>query len=58
MTTRAEIDDFLGYKNLALVRVSPTIQVTGGKLDEELKPKGYTVIGGLSRRPGRHSEAR
>jgi predicted CoA-binding protein len=43
MATRAQIDDFLSHKNLALVRVSPTIQVMGGKLDEELKPKGYTV---------------
>jgi uncharacterized protein len=43
MATRAEIDDLLGYKKLALVRVSPTTQVMGGKLDEELKPKGYTV---------------
>ena len=43
MATRPQIDDFLGYKNLALVRVSPTTQVMGGKLDAELRPKGYTI---------------
>jgi predicted CoA-binding protein len=43
MATQAMIDDFLGHKKLALVRLSPTAAVAGAKIDEELKPKGYDV---------------
>jgi uncharacterized protein len=43
MATRAEIDEFLSHKNLALVRPSPLILVRGGKIDEELRPKGYRI---------------
>jgi uncharacterized protein len=43
MATKAQIDDFLGHKNLALVRPSALIPVRGGRLDDELKTKGYTI---------------
>jgi predicted CoA-binding protein len=43
MPSQAQIDEFLSHHDLALVRLSPTIPVRGGKLDEELKPKGYKI---------------
>jgi predicted CoA-binding protein len=43
MTTRAQIDDFLSYHNLALVRASRATQVRGVKIDEQLGPKGYVI---------------
>jgi len=36
-------DEFLGYKKLALVRLSAGTPVMGAKMDEELRPKGYEV---------------
>ena len=39
MTTQ----EFLGNKNLALVRLSAQTPVMGGKMNEELAKKGYTV---------------
>jgi uncharacterized protein len=43
MSTRAQIDDFLGHKNLALVRPSSLIPVRGGRIDNELAAKGYKI---------------
>jgi uncharacterized protein len=43
MATKALIDEFLGHKKLALLRLSPTTPVAGGKIDEALKPLGYDV---------------
>lgn len=43
MATKAQIDDFLAHKNLALVRLSSLIPVRGGRIDTELGPKGYTI---------------
>jgi uncharacterized protein len=43
MATRAEIDEFLSHKNLALVRPSPLIPVRGGKIDDEMRLKGYKI---------------
>jgi predicted CoA-binding protein len=43
MPSKAQIDEFLSHHDLALVRLSPTIPVRGGKLDEELGRKGYTI---------------
>jgi uncharacterized protein len=43
MATKAQIDDFLGHKNLALVRLSSLIPVRGGRIDNELGAKGYTI---------------
>jgi predicted CoA-binding protein len=39
MTTQ----DFLSHKNLALVRLSAQTPVMGGKMNEELAKKGYTI---------------
>ena len=43
MSTRAQIDEFLSHKDLALVRLSSTIPVRGGRIDDELAPKGYKI---------------
>lgn len=43
MRSRPLIDEFLKHKKLALVRWSPNVPVMGGKIDEELKPKGYDI---------------
>jgi predicted CoA-binding protein len=43
MSTRAQIDEFLSHKDLALVRLSSTIPVRGGRIDDELVPKGYKI---------------
>jgi predicted CoA-binding protein len=43
MATRAAIDEFLGYKRLALMRLSKNTVVRGVLMDEELRPKGYEV---------------
>ena len=43
MSTRAQIDEFLSHKDLALVRLSSTIPVRGGRIDDELGPKGYKI---------------
>ena len=43
MPTKAAIDDFLSHKKLAVLRWSSTVQVMGGRLDEELPPKGYEI---------------
>ena len=39
MTTQ----EFLSHKNLALVRLSAQTPVMGGKMNEELAKKGYTI---------------
>jgi predicted CoA-binding protein len=36
-------EEFLSHKNLALVRLSAQTPVMGGKMNEELARKGYTV---------------
>ena len=43
MATKANIDEFLGHKKLALLRLSSTAKVMGGRLDDELTPKGYEI---------------
>lgn len=43
MATKAQIDEFLGHKNLALVRPSSLIPVRGGRIDNELGPMGYKI---------------
>ncbi len=43
MTTKAAIDEFLSHKKLALLRWSSAVPVVGGRLDEELTPKGYEI---------------
>jgi predicted CoA-binding protein len=43
MATQALIDEFLGHKKLALMRLSPTAPVAGGRIDDELKPMGYDI---------------
>jgi predicted CoA-binding protein len=43
MTTKADIGTFLSYKKLALLRWSSTAPVIGGRLDDELKPKGFEI---------------
>lgn len=43
MATQAMIDEFLGHKKLALVRLSPTTAVAGGRIDDELKAKDYDI---------------
>lgn len=43
MATKAAIDEFLSHKKLALLRWSSTAQVMGGRLDDELIPKGYEI---------------
>jgi len=43
MSTRTQIDEFLSHKDLALVRLSSTIPVRGGRIDDELASKGYKI---------------
>lgn len=43
MPTKAAIDEFLSQKRLAVLRWSSTVPVMGGRLDEELPPKGYEI---------------
>jgi predicted CoA-binding protein len=43
MSTRAEIDEFLGHNDLALVRPSSLVPVRGGRIDDELLRKGYKI---------------
>jgi uncharacterized protein len=43
MSTRAQIDEFLSHKDLALVRLSPAIPIRAGRIDTELAPKGYKI---------------
>jgi predicted CoA-binding protein len=43
MATRAQIDEFLSHKDLALVRPSASIPVRGGRIDDELNTKGYKI---------------
>jgi predicted CoA-binding protein len=43
MATKAAIDEFLGYKKLALMRLSKNTLVHGVLMDDELRPKGYEV---------------
>lgn len=43
MASRATINEFLSHKKLALARWSPAVPVMGGKIDEELTPKGYDI---------------
>jgi predicted CoA-binding protein len=41
--TKANIDEFLVYKKLALMRLSSAVKVMGGRIDDELGPKGYEI---------------
>jgi uncharacterized protein len=43
MATRAQIDEFLSHKDLALVRPSSLVPVRGGRIDTELGSKGYKI---------------
>jgi len=43
MATRAQIDEFLSHKDLALVRLSSLIPVRRGRIDTELGSKGYKI---------------
>lgn len=43
MATKAAIDEFLGHKKLALIRLSKNTLVHGVRMDDELRPKGYEV---------------
>jgi predicted CoA-binding protein len=43
MATKAAVDEFLGHKKLALMRLSKNTLVRGVRMDEELRPKGYEV---------------
>jgi predicted CoA-binding protein len=43
MANRTTIDEFLSHRKLALVRWSPAAAVMGGKIDDELAPKGYEI---------------
>jgi predicted CoA-binding protein len=43
MASKAAIDEFLGHKRLALMRLSASAPVQGVRMDDELKPKGYEV---------------
>jgi predicted CoA-binding protein len=43
MATKASIDEFLSHKKLALMRLSSSAKVMGGRLDDELGPKGYEI---------------
>lgn len=43
MATQAAIDEFLSHKKLALLRWSSTVPVMGGRLDDELVPRGYEI---------------
>lgn len=41
--TKIDIDEFLSHKKLALLRQSSLVKVVGGRMDDELRPKGYEV---------------
>ena len=41
--TKASIDEFLGHKKLALMRLSSAVKLMGGRIDDELAPKGYDI---------------
>jgi predicted CoA-binding protein len=43
MVSKAAIDEFLGHKRLALMRLSANTPVQGVRMDDELRPKGYDV---------------
>jgi predicted CoA-binding protein len=43
MATKTSIDEFLSHKKLALLRLSSAAKVMGGRLDDELGPKGYEI---------------
>ena len=43
MSSRAQIDEFLSHYDLALVRLSSTTPVRGGRIDGELQNKGYKI---------------
>ena len=43
MASKAAIDEFLGRKRLALMRLSANTPVQGVRMDDELRPKGYEV---------------
>jgi len=43
MATKAAVDEFLTHKKLALLRLSSAVKVMGGRLDDELVPKGYEI---------------
>jgi predicted CoA-binding protein len=43
MATKASIDEFLSHKKLALLRLSSAAKVMGGRIDDELGPKGYEI---------------
>ena len=43
MASKASIDEFLSHKKLALLRWSSTAPVMGGRLDDELTPRGYEI---------------
>jgi predicted CoA-binding protein len=43
MATKASIDEFLSHKNLALLRLSSAVKLMAGRLDDELRPKGYEI---------------
>jgi uncharacterized protein len=40
---KSDIDEFLSHKKLALLRESSAVKVVGGRLDDELTPKGYEI---------------
>jgi predicted CoA-binding protein len=43
MATQAMIDEFLGHRKLALIRLSPTTTVAGARIDDELKSKDHDI---------------
>ena len=43
MPSKAAIDEFLGHKRLALLRLSANTPVQGVRMDDELRPKGYEI---------------
>lgn len=59
MATKVDIDEFLSHKKLALLRLSSIVKVMGGRLDDELRPKGYeiSVVYLAQGDPGPHLES-